>query len=193
MNREQVEHHWRYFLNLEKNLDSITNYIEPNESNFNSYSMELNKIIFLAASEFEVVSKELCNVIDTDNDPSRYKINQIREKLLEEYPYIHNTEIRLTKMDFKYKPLSEWSNGETPQWWKDYNSLKHDRFSNYSLSNFKNALFAIGSLMIINMYLNQKIVNWINVNVDRLPSFLDATYLPEGVLAKGPENLPDYI
>lgn len=93
-------------------------------------------------------------------------------------------------MNFKYKPLSEWINAETPQLWKDHNSLKHNRYTNYSLSNLKNALFAMESLMIINMYLNKEIINWHNVNVDRLPILIDAEYLRDRVFTKESENLP---
>lgn len=52
--------HWNYFLAIEKDLENLSRYIEFDESNLKTYSIELTHILFSASSEVDVVMKQLC-------------------------------------------------------------------------------------------------------------------------------------
>jgi hypothetical protein len=52
--------HWDYYLTLEEDLKNLARYIDINSNNFNTYSIELVRILQIAASEIDVVLKLLC-------------------------------------------------------------------------------------------------------------------------------------
>ena len=45
-------------------------------------------------------------------------------------------------------------NGEykSPFWWKNYNSIKHRRDSDYAKANLENLIFSFGALALINLH-----------------------------------------
>ncbi len=52
--------HWNYFLALEQDLLKISRFIEFNEKNYETFSLELAHLLFAAAAETEVILKSLC-------------------------------------------------------------------------------------------------------------------------------------
>ncbi len=60
--------HWNYFLALEGDVVRMSRYLELTTDNFESYSLELMRILSGAASEVDVVSKRLCQ---KSNDKSK--------------------------------------------------------------------------------------------------------------------------
>ena len=52
--------HWNYFLALEADVCKLSRYIELQKDNYETYSIELVRILFAACSEIEVVMKLLC-------------------------------------------------------------------------------------------------------------------------------------
>ncbi len=187
MEEKKVKHHWNYFLNLERDLDKITNYIEATVDNYKTYSFEINKVIQLASSEFEAVSKYLCSLINNNNFEDA-DINKLRNVICEKYPLIYTTKIKIPRMNEEILPLEEWGDKKNTPWWSDHNSTKHNRYKYYRLSTFQNAIYSLASLLVINMYLNKLV----NVAVDRLPLLLEADYLPQAALAPGQLKLPDF-
>src|SRR5438132_14355415 len=55
--------HWNYFLALERDLESVSRYIEFAKPNFDVYSIELAHLLFAAASEVDVTAKLLCKIL----------------------------------------------------------------------------------------------------------------------------------
>lgn len=188
MKKQQVCHHWSYFINLEKDFEKLTHYIEPSQRNFSVYSFELNKIILLACSEFEVLCKELCESIYPDQQEDYVKIDHLKHLLYKKYPSIDDVQIRLPRTGLTIRPLSAWGKGHQPSWWKNHNAVKHDRFDYYHLSNLENAIAALSGLMAINLYAHQEF----NVSIETFPQILDAVYLPDEVLSKPKVLLPDF-
>ena len=56
--------HWNYFLAIEKDLENLSRYVEFDEKNLDTFSIELTHILFSASSEVDVIIKQLCNLID---------------------------------------------------------------------------------------------------------------------------------
>ena len=81
--------HWNYFLTLEDDIGRLSRYLELTQANFSSYSLELARILFAAASEVDVVSKLLCKKIDADS--SANNITKYRERLLASCAQIKGT------------------------------------------------------------------------------------------------------
>src|SRR5258707_12525225 len=68
--------HWNYFLALERDLESISRYVEFCPDNLNTYSVELAHLLFSAASEVDTLAKCICGVLDPNARPDN--INEYR-------------------------------------------------------------------------------------------------------------------
>ena len=55
--------HWNYFLALEADLGLLARWIEPTERNFDTYSIELARLLMAASAECDVILKNLCTRI----------------------------------------------------------------------------------------------------------------------------------
>lgn len=149
MDKKQLDHHYRYCRNLESELNKISDYIELDEDNFKTFSLELRKLIILASSEFENVTKGICNLLDITKEYNFSNMKTISKKLVESFPTLYDADVSILDIDYTFKPLSEWKNENVPDWWEAYNGAKHNRYANFRSSNFENAIYAIAALKLV--------------------------------------------
>lgn len=181
MTETDIKNNWNYFRSLTKQFQQTELFVDHSMDskgdmiNGSTFSNEFAKLLLLSASEFEVIAKTLCNesgkiISDKAN------IIEISKTILMLYPKIINTEIQTP-----YKiitPLSQWaldknnpSNVIGIPWWTDYNKIKHDRLKHFPKANLINCINALASLMIMELYLSQKVLG----NLDAV-SNLDCEY-----------------
>lgn len=144
--------HWNYFIALEKDLETVSRYVEFSKQNLDVYSIELAHLLFAAASEVEVIAKLLCRRF---NPTARCKsINDYRPILLAELPDLPTTEILINRYGLSFKPWDNWSNSSNnnPLWWHSYNEVKHQRDTHFNKATLKNVLNALGALLVITYY-----------------------------------------
>lgn len=55
--------HWRYFLSLEEQFYETTKYVEPSLNNFETHSQSFAMLLLSAASEIDVIAKQICKRI----------------------------------------------------------------------------------------------------------------------------------
>jgi hypothetical protein len=152
--------HWNYFLALEQDLEKTSRYIEFCETNFDVFSIELAHLLFAAASEVDVLAKCICEIV---------KPEAPRENILHyqsvfstaaalpandaaHIPNIATMEILIPRYGMKFKPWENWFNKKTPNWWDSYNHVKHERNHYFNEATLKNALNAMGALLILNFH-----------------------------------------
>ena len=181
MTETDIKNNWNYFRSLAKQFQQTEQYVDHSmDSNGNiingqTFSNEFAKLLLLSASEFEVIAKTLCRESGkTISDNAN--IIEISKTILMIYPNIINTEIQTPYKVLK--PLSQWaldknnsSNIIGIPWWTDYNKIKHDRLNSFSKANLNNCVNALASLMIMELYLSQKVLG----NLD-IVSSLDCEY-----------------
>lgn len=143
--------HWNFFLALEKDLEVLSRYIEFTETNFVCHSLEITKILFSAASEVDVVAKQLCVKINQTSLASN--INQYRDEIIATYPDLQSFRVTIPRFGLELTPWSNWS-GVTgvPDWWTAYNKVKHHRNTDYHSGNLKNCLNAVAGLFVVILY-----------------------------------------
>lgn len=56
--------HWNYFLALESDVERLARFVEFTSNNFGTYSIEMAHLFLAAASEVDVVAKQLCSIMD---------------------------------------------------------------------------------------------------------------------------------
>src|SRR3989344_7506504 len=93
--------HWNYFLALEKDLEVLSRYIEFTETNFTCYSLEISRILFSAASEVDVVAKQLCVKINQTSSASN--INQYRDEIRTAYPNLQSFKVTIPRFGLELR------------------------------------------------------------------------------------------
>ena len=142
--------HWNYFVALERDLEAVSRYVEFCDPNFDTFSIELARLLFAAASEVDVVAKLLCENIDPG--ASRGNINDYKATLLSAIPELPDMEVFVSRYGLSFKPWSNWAGATNPDWWRSYNNVKHERNLHFNEATLKNALNALGALMIITFH-----------------------------------------
>lgn len=139
--------HWNYFLALERDLEVVSRYVEFSQPNFQVFSIELAHLLFAAASEVDVVAKLLCERIAPA--APRGNINEYKAVLLSEFPDLPTTQAFVPRYGLSFAPWLNWAGPTNPDWWRSYNRVKHERDTYFNEATLKNALNALGALLIV--------------------------------------------
>lgn len=143
-------HHWNYFLAIEKDLETVSKYIEFSEDNFSTYSIALTHILLSASSEVDVIMKQLCALLDADYKTEN--IDQYRKVINDKLPLFRYEEVTINRFGMVLNPWNNWLTEENPDWWRSYNNVKHQRNNFYREANLKNTLNAVGALLVTVIY-----------------------------------------
>lgn len=157
-------HYWQYFLSLETDLITTSRYIEFSgvndntvENNDKTFSTELLRIFLTACAECENILKIILakeNVSEnTINSANLVKIQEIIMGI-PTYSELRSQIITCEAYNLKFTPWEAWNTSQnSPQWWKDHNTVKHGRAngtnSNYHLANVFNTLSSVAALMCL--------------------------------------------
>lgn len=167
-----VTNHWKYYIALEDEILSTEKYIEFDEINYNTFSIEYLMLFQAVCSEIDVIGKQLSLLVNEDFKPRRttsitdwwYQIQDaIRESLQKPVVFCDKITINPWKgyavekyLDSKNRTRYRLKRGAiTPSWWTAYNKVKHQRStiengnSNYTKANFKNLINAYAGLYIL--------------------------------------------
>ena len=139
--------HWNYFIAIERDLEAVSRYIEFCEQNFPVFSIELAHLLFAASSEEDVVAKLLCQLVAPNSRCGN--IDQYKAVLLPAIPDLPIIEVCVPRYGLSFRPWSNWSEEQNPNWWRSYNNVKHERDAYFHEATLKNALNAIGALLIV--------------------------------------------
>lgn len=148
--------HWNYYLALERDLDVVSRYVEFNELNFSVFSIELAHLLFAAASEVDVVAKLLCTRISPM--APRNNINEYKAILLPAIPDLPTTEIHVPRYGLSFRPWVNWTGPDNPFWWRSYNNVKHERDAHFDEATLRNALNALGALLVLTFHLYARVL-----------------------------------
>ncbi|AUB82442.1 hypothetical protein [Candidatus Thiodictyon syntrophicum] len=149
--------HWNYFLALESDVERLARFVEFAGNNFDTYSIEIAHLFLAAASEVDVVTKQLCLLVDTAANPKN--IEQYRAVLRRCLPEIENSLITIPRYGLDFRPWGSWENGETPDWWSAHNKVKHQRGEHFALANLKNVLNAMAGLFVVVLYYYRHVID----------------------------------
>ena len=173
--------HWNYFIALERDLDAVSRYIEFAPPNFDVYSIEMAHLLFAAASEADVLAKLLCSQVNPS--AARANIDHYRAALMPSLPQLATIQVSVARHGLTMTPWENWGTGTNPDWWTSYNKVKHERNSNFNQATLKNALNALGALLILNYeYYRHEMI--INTGSTPKPYDVTGTLEPESTLLR---------
>ena len=142
--------HWNYLLSLEDDLSRLSRYIELHADNYATYSLELARVLFAAASEVDVVARQLCRKLDETSKADG--IAGYCKTILANHPEICESVVVMPQYGLSLAPWSGWTMDASPGWWEAYNKVKHHRHTHFSKASLKNALEAVAALFILLLF-----------------------------------------
>lgn len=184
---------WEYFLAIEFELANTTRFVEFNEDNYETYSIEFARILLSASSEVDVLCKRLCLNIDSSLSPNEIHIDDYRRIITTKYTKLNTIEVLIPRYELTLKPWEEWkenNNNKNPSWWSDYNKVKHHRDDNFSKANLINAIDSVSGLFAIVLYLYRSENN--EAKLFPNPQLLTLKRAPGKLLISGEYGLPDF-
>lgn len=142
--------HWNYFLALEDDVIRLSRYLEPTKDNFDSYSLELARILFAAASEVDVVAKRLCQELNSKSRPD--SITKYKSEILAAQPQMTSAVVEIPRFGLTFTPWKQWKADPSPRWWRAYNNVKHHRHTHFPEASLEHTLNAVAGLFVLLLF-----------------------------------------
>ena len=121
-----------------------------NIGNSMTFSNEYIKQYQTICSEIDVVMKSICNEL---GNSSADNIKGYTPVILSKWSNITQQKVKIR--DIELQPFMNWKdepNYKSPDWWKPYNKVKHERIDYYKMANLKNVLNSLAGLFILENY-----------------------------------------
>ena len=179
-----IKSYWNYYIELEDQLLATKKYVDFDESNYKTFSVEYLKLLQATCSEIDVVGKIIAEYYDNSFKKVDNKNIQKWGMIVHDaFPEIESSAVSFLN-DKEILPWKSWdyetyydkkhrlrcrlkAGKDTPAWWTAYNKVKHERTSpykegktNYSRANLENLILAMAALYIIEM----KFINLLSPN-----------------------------
>lgn len=134
---------------LEKDLLRVFEFMEPADSNLAGYSHQLYALLLRASTEFETNAKAILaangysqagnwDIIDYHKVNTALRLSEYRVTI----PiWAGNPKV--------IEPFTEWARGHSLSWYQHYNTVKHNRASQFSFATLENALAAVSAVFAI--------------------------------------------
>ena len=180
--------HWQYFISLESSLNETTRYVELAEPNYSVFSIEYARILLSTAAEVDVVCKLVCDRIAPSSKAGN--MDDYRKLILTSYPQFPTIKIQIPRLESDITPWDTWNNGNNPDWWRNYNKVKHERGKFFEEANLKNSLYALGGLFAILLYFYQP--EACRGDLYPFPRLLDYDGFPKCIFNDTVIELPDF-
>lgn len=142
--------HWQYFLALEQDLKALSRYVDFSQGNMATYSLEMARILLAAASEADVLLKDICK----RENPVRNArgIGGYFDVVTDTLPAICRFEVELPWWGLSFIPWEQWSRNDPPGWWTSYNKVKHHRSTHFERANLQHTIESVGAVYVLNVY-----------------------------------------
>lgn len=129
----------------------LTEFVEPVNANLGTYSHRLYELLLRACTDFESACKEKLIADGSTKRSSDMNINDY--KTLESSLGLEQVEVGILiwRPSAAYiRPFVNWSTVNPPlSWYRDYNQVKHNRNTLFSLANLENVRSALSGLFAL--------------------------------------------
>jgi hypothetical protein len=142
--------HWNYFLVLEDDLLQLSRFVDF-AGNRTTYSLEIGRILTIAAAEVDVVMKQLCK--QWDHTSNSDKIGGYFRVISSTVPKFKSFRVTIPRFGLTMKPWSSWTAQKPPLWWSANNKFKHQRHTHFADATLRNCLNATAGLYTAVLFL----------------------------------------
>lgn len=147
---DSPEQYVRPFLLIQKDLQTLFDYIEPSDQNLNCYSYRIHELLTRTCIEVEAN----CKAILLENGYSKsgdLNMGDYRKINISHRLSSYEIGVPLWSGAKKVrKPFTGWlSAGSSLAWYQAYNSTKHDRHNQFGKASFDNLIESVCGLVAI--------------------------------------------
>lgn len=132
-------------------LKEVCAFVQPADANLNTFSHRIYELFLRACTEFESASKQALVSKGNSKPVGEMNINDYRT--LEQHLKLEQFEVGLLfwqPAPSYVKPFASWSTAQPPlSWYSDYNKVKHNRNTEFSVANLGNLRLAISGLFAL--------------------------------------------
>lgn len=155
---ESPEHYVRPFLLIQKDLQNLFEYIEPSDTNVDTYSFRIHELLMRTCIEIEanfkaILKENIYNPIDKQGKPlPEKKWNIHNYRIVNKTHHLSSYKVSIPIWDgtqSSFEPFAKWVTTTELPWYQAYNSSKHDRKNAFKEANFSNLLNAVAGLLIL--------------------------------------------
>ncbi len=194
-NTNKFGYSWSAYKSIEEDMMRVTEHIPLETRQYSVYSFKLTDIIIRSCSHIDSLFKDIIRNQDLSSHPNQQKVTECKRilegrtrrtltitdyiEIFAEYLKLALVELTIRRNNGQIKPFKEFKNPDdkTPTWWKAYNSLKHDFYSNINQGTLENALASLSALFVLNCKLPENI-NYLVLNrVITSPNFIHISHL----------------
>jgi hypothetical protein len=138
-----------YYL-LENDLRNLLNYIEPDIANNGTFSHRVFELFLRACTEFETNCK---SIITANINTKKSNLNVRDYFKIDKETRLHEYEVKVLfwNTSMIVKPFDAWNSVtfQSLPWYQDYNTVKHNRSTDFDKANFGNLIKAISGVFVI--------------------------------------------
>jgi len=186
---------WSAYKAIEEDMMRVIEYIPLETRQYDVYSFKLTDIIVRSCSHIDSLFKDILRNQDLSNYPNQQKITKAKESLAKgrmikindyieifaEYLNLAPVEVYIRRNYDSIKPFEKFENpnlgDKIPTWWRVYNDLKHDFYSNINQGTIRNALASLSALFVLNCKLPENISYLVLNRVITSPNFVQIGHL----------------
>lgn len=133
-----INQYWEYFKTLQDDFLETERFVSVDEENFETFSVEYNRLYQAICSEIDVIAKYICKLL---NDSKANKISHYCQTITLHCGTFVDEEV-CVKHSIQIKPWDNWvsktrNESDNPEWWTLYNKVKHNRLSFCTDNNSK--------------------------------------------------------
>lgn len=140
---------------LIEDFDELLAFIEPVDANLQTYSHRTYELFLRASTEFESLCKQALVATGSKKDPRQMNVNDYRE--LEKDLNLEDLEVGILIWRPKpvyVKPFASWKTAAPAlAWYSEYNTVKHNRNTEFPHASFANLRLAISAVYALHIEL----------------------------------------
>lgn len=152
------EHYTRAFSLIQSDLIKLFEFVEPADTNLDSYSYRIHELLMRTCIEVEanfkaILKENIFNPTDRNGRTRPEKTWNINDyKKVNKTHHLSSYKVIVpiwSGMSTTFTPFSAWEIDEPLPWYQAYNKCKHDRQNEFKKANFRNLLNAVSGLLIL--------------------------------------------
>ena len=151
----------RAYVNIEKELRNIFNFIEPDEKNLSAFSFELYSLLLRACTEVELNCKLILEANGAQPQGRHFTMNDYKKlevsSKLSKYRVTYKSWRHRTaseELEYVTKEFVPFKNfdatiQQSPDWYAAYNAVKHNREENLEKASLENCMNAVAGILVL--------------------------------------------
>lgn len=206
--KTELGYSWAAYRSIEEDMLKVIEDIPLETRQYSVYSFKLADIIVRSCSHIDSLFKDILRNQDLSSHPNQQKIKEAKDiidgtkkgmltitdyiEIFADYLNLAPVEIFVRRSYDQTKPFGELNNpnlsDKVPIWWRAYNDLKHDFYSEIKKGTLSNALLSLGALFVLNCQSAWKLrlrenINYLIVNkIIISPNFIHIGHLLKYVM-----------